>query len=218
MIAGVVVPAHDEADRIAACLAALRVLGVPVVVVADACADATAPLARSLGATVLEIDARNVGVARATGTEHVLRAGAEWVATTDADTLVPPCWLRAQLRLAARRFDAVAGAVRVTDWSEHPPQVPALYARRFAGPGLHGANLGFSAAAYRAAGGFPALRTGEDRAFVAALQRAGGRVLRTAAVSVVTSARRRHRAPAGFGHLLTTLVELGDGTSHPQPA
>jgi hypothetical protein len=54
-------------------------------------------------------------------------------------------------------------------------------------------------------GGFPALPTGEDRALVAALQASGFRVLRNAAVSVITSARVRYRAPAGFGHDLATL-------------
>lgn len=205
MIAGVVVPAHNERHRIGACLAALRFTGAPVVVVADACTDGTARVAAASGATVLTTTARNVGAARALGVAELIRRGVQWIATTDADTLVPPCWLRAQLRLAAVGWDAVAGAVVVTDWAGHPPWLPGLYGRRYRGPGLHGANLGFATAAYEAAGGFARLRTGEDRALVRALERSGHRVLRTDAVSVVTSARRDYRAPRGFGHLLERL-------------
>jgi len=52
-------------------------------------------------------------------------------------------------------------------------------------------------------------RTGEDRALVAALRAQGRRVLRASSLPVVTSARRRYRAPAGFGHHLTTLGGTG---------
>jgi glycosyltransferase involved in cell wall biosynthesis len=206
VIAGVVVPAHNEQERLPACLAALSVVSERVVVVADACTDRTAEVARRAGALVVEIAARNVGVARATGVRELLRRGVSWVATTDADTVVPPCWLSAQLRHAARGWDAVAGTVSVLDWSGHPPWLAAAYARHYAhGSPIHGANLGFTAEAYLAAGGFPPIPTGEDRALVAAMERAGSRVLRTAKVNVVTSARRHYRAPRGFGHLLTTL-------------
>lgn len=205
MIAGVVVPAHNEQEHLPACLAALR--GSVVIVVADACTDRTAEVARRGGAIVLEIGARNVGVARAVGVRELLRRGASWVATTDADTLVPPGWLGSQLEYAARGWDAVAGTVTVTDWTGHPPRRPAAYDRHYASDRapVHGANLGFTADAYVAAGGFPAVPTGEDHALVSAMERAGHRVLRTSRVRVVTSARRGYRAPHGFGHLLTTL-------------
>ena len=206
MTVGVVVPAHDEEDRLPACLAALRLNAARVVVVADACADRTAQVARRLGALVVETSVRNVGVARDLGVRELLRQGVTWVATTDADTVVPPWWLEAQLACARVGWDAVAGTVSVADWSEHPRWLPATYARLYAREApVHGANLGFTAHAYRAAGGFPPIATGEDRAFVRALERTGHRVLFTATIDVVTSARRRYRAPRGFGHLLTTL-------------
>jgi hypothetical protein len=44
---------------------------------------------------------------------------------------------------------------------------------------------------------------------VAALQAQGRRVLRASSLPVATSARRRYRAPAGFGHHLTTLGGTG---------
>ena len=91
----------------------------------------------------------------------------------------------------------------------HLPLVRTPEVRDQRGDAAVGANLGFTAGAYRAAGGFPPLRTGEDRALVATLRAQGRRVLRTPLVTVVTSARATYRAPAGFGHDLTTL---GGGT------
>jgi len=205
MIAGVVVPAHNEQRHLPSCLATLR--GALVIVVADACTDRTAEVARQGGAVVLEVAARNVGAARAAGVRELLRRGVSWVATTDADTLTPPGWLHAQLDYAARGWDAVVGTVAVADWTGHPPKRPAAYARHYASDRspVHGANLGFTAAAYVNAGGFPPIPTGEDRALVTAMEKAGHRVLHTSRVRVITSARHRYRAPQGFGHLLTTL-------------
>jgi hypothetical protein len=167
---------------------------------------------------VVEISARSVGTARAAGIREVLcRTGhvdpaSVWLATTDADTLVPPRWLGLQLAYAAAGWDAVVGTVRVTDWSEHPPAVRRLFEERYGDSGeshphVHGANLGFTARAYLAAGGFGPLATAEDHAFVRSLAAVGGRILRTGEVSVVTSARRLARAPLGFGDLLTTLAD-----------
>lgn len=221
---GVVIPAHNEADLLPSCLAAVRIAGrgvapvaVHLVVVADACTDLTAEQARRGGAVVREIQARCVGTARAAGVRDVLRRtrhidpGRVWLATTDADTLVPPEWLSQQLHYAARGWDAVVGTVKVTDWSEHPPSLPSLFHQHYrtgsrgTHPHVHGANLGFTARAYLEAGGFPPSRTAEDHALVAALTAADRRVLRTTEINVLTSARRQARAPRGFSHLLATL-------------
>ena len=133
-----------------------------------------------------------------------------WLATTDADTLVPACWLRRQVRYANRGWDAVAGTIRVTDWSGYQPGTRALFRQRYAAgtgphPHVHGANLGFRAAAYLRAGGFSDAPTAEDHALVAALIATGSRVHRTRALTVVTSARRAARAPHGFGSYLARL-------------
>ena len=102
------------------------------------------------------------------------------------------------------------GTVAVADWTGHADHTVREFTRRYGSwqdwhPHVHGANLGFTARAYAAVGGFPALRTGEDRALVAALQARGYRVLRSAAAPVATSSRVKYRAPAGFGHDLATL-------------
>jgi glycosyltransferase involved in cell wall biosynthesis len=225
---GVVVPAHNEEALLPSCLASLRraaraVRGTQVhlIVVADASHDRTDRAARRGGAAVVTTDARSVGAARAAGMREVLRRTTHldpaevWLATTDADTLVPAGWLRDQACYANRGWDAVAGTIRVADWSSRHPGTRSLFRRRYGGgtgphPHVHGANLGFSAAAYLRAGGFPDVPTGEDRALVAALEAVGGRVLRTRALTVVTSARREARAPHGFADYLAGLDAEAD--------
>jgi glycosyltransferase involved in cell wall biosynthesis len=227
---GVIVPAHDEQDLLPSCLASVRraaqaLRGMPVhlVVVADACRDRTVQVARHGGASVVSISARSAGAARAAGArEALLRTGRldpadVWLATTDADTLVPAHWLRQQVRHASQGWDAIVGTIRVADWSGYPPGTRALFRERYEGVGgvegvgdgqhshVHGANLGFRASAYLTAGGFPDLPTAEDHALVAALTAGGSRVLRTRALPVVTSARRVSRAPRGFSHYLARL-------------
>jgi glycosyltransferase involved in cell wall biosynthesis len=224
---GVVIPAHDEQDLLPSCLASLRraerllpATPVHLVVVADACRDRTVQVARSADAAVVAITARNVGAARAAGMREVLRRtrhldpAAVWLTTTDADTLVPPRWLRQQAHYANRGWDAIAGTVRVADWSGHRPEVRALFHERYdngargeSHPHVHGANLGFRAAAYLRAGGFLDATTGEDHALVTSLVSVGSRVLRTRSVAVETSARRQARAPRGFGDFLAGLDE-----------
>jgi glycosyltransferase involved in cell wall biosynthesis len=220
---GVVVPAHNEETLLPACLAALdRVaggIGVPVsvLVVADTCTDGTAAAARACGAHVIAIGARNVGAARAAGMTELLRltAGVDpsavWLATTDADTVVPPGWLERQLSYADQGWDVVLGTVAVADWDGHPAHVPAAFDALYEfgdGPHqhVHGANLGIRASAYLAAGGFRSLRTAEDHALLAAATEAGCSVLQASDIIVQTSARRRARAPLGFSHLLRTLA------------
>ena len=220
---GVIVPAHDEQDLLPSCLRSLRraarvLRGTPVhlVVVADACRDRTAEVARRGGAAVVTIGARSVGAARAAGAREVLRRTSNldpadvWLATTDADTLVPVSWLRQQARLADQGWDAVAGTVWVADWSGYPQRVRAAFHERYGAglgphPPVHGANLGFRAATYLKAGGFPDAPTAEDHALVAALAATGGRMLWTRAVTVATSARREARAPNGFSNYLADL-------------
>jgi glycosyltransferase involved in cell wall biosynthesis len=224
--AGIVVPAHNEETLLPACLTALRraaaSVSVPVhlLVAADSCTDRTVAVARACGASVIGVRARSVGAARAAGMRQLLRLTvgqdppAVWLATTDADTVVPRRWLQRQLAYADQGWDIILGTVTVADWSEHPPHVPAAFAARYASgdrphPHVHGANLGIRASAYLAAGGFRSLRTAEDHALVAAAASAGCPVLRAGDITVQTSARRQARAPSGFSHLLRTLAQTG---------
>lgn len=215
------VPAHNEETLLPTCLTALcaaaRQVSVPVyvLVAADCCTDRTAVVAQDCGALVVQVAARNVGAARRAGMTELQNLTASvdpasvWLATTDADTVVPPDWLSRQVCYANDGWDVVLGTVTVADWSEHPPHVPAAYAAHYdsdAGSYIHGANIGIRASAYLAAGGFRALATAEDHALLAAVSQAGCPVLRAADLTVETSARRQARAPRGFSHLLRTLA------------
>ncbi|MFJ3470503.1 glycosyltransferase [Pseudomonas sp. NPDC090201] len=75
---GVVIPAHNEENHIHQCVISIieaanhpDLNGMPVrlVVVLDACTDATEGLAASAGAMVLNVHHKNVGKARGAGAE-----------------------------------------------------------------------------------------------------------------------------------------------------
>jgi glycosyltransferase involved in cell wall biosynthesis len=220
-VVGVVVPARNEELLLPGCLdaieAAAAALAVPVhiVVALDRCSDASAAIVASYPSIhMVETDAGNVGAARGQGVEQVLRlacgapADRIWLATTDADSVVPPDWLSQQLGLAGRGWEVVVGTVIVDDWSDHPPETGPLWHASYRSvehhPHVHGANLGCSAAAYLDAGGWAPLETDEDVALLAAL--AHRKVIRTATLPVVTSARRDPRAVGGFGDTLRELA------------
>ncbi|CAN5360683.1 glycosyltransferase [soil metagenome] len=216
---GVVVPAHDEALYIEAALRAIRAASerlaeaVVVVVVCDDCSDATPTIAAQCGVVVLNVAVKNVGRARATGADHLIALGARWLAFTDADSLVSPGWLEAQLAL---EVDAVCGSIAVDDWSahgEHAELIRDHFARTYfdidGHRHIHGANLGVSAEAYQRAGGFPPLACSEDVALVEALVACGATIAWSAAPRVTTSARIDARARGGFGDALLAAVTAG---------
>lgn len=215
----VVVPAHDEAGRIADCighvLAAAAAAGPPatVRVVLDSCADDTGarvPAGRGgIAVETREIAARNVGAARAAGIDPADLAPGTWLAHTDADTLVDPGWLRAQIAHADAGADAVIGTVGVIDWGRRPAGLDRLHAAGYRDrPGhrhVHGANLGVRGSAYAAAGGFRPLAVGEDVDLVRRLHLAGARLEWAADCRVRTSARVSRRTGGGFSGFLDGL-------------
>lgn len=222
----VVVPAHDEETLLPDCLAALRVAAasvtpghvVRITVVADACTDRTAEAARAAGVRVLEVGHRNVGAARAAGfataiDDHARRGTGElWLASTDADSRVPPSWLADHARYR-HDYDVVAGEVEVDDWSGWPDWLPAVYRQRYdvERRHVHGANLSFSAAAYLRAQGFASLACHEDQHLVTSLRGTGARILYLPENPVRTSARADARCTGGFGSHLAALAERVSG-------
>lgn len=213
---GVVIPAHNEERLIADCVASVaraarapELAGAPVhiVVVCDACTDRTAEIVTSLGHTALTCDARNVGLARALGADAAMARGAQWLAFTDADTVVCAQWLASQLAL---RSDVVCGTVGVEDWDVYGDAMRLHFERTYRDEDghrhIHGANLGICAAAYRRVGGFASLENSEDVAIVGALEASGARIAWSAAPRVVTSARTTFRATAGFGATLASVA------------
>jgi glycosyltransferase involved in cell wall biosynthesis len=211
----VIVPVHNEELLLAACLRAVREASrrrrlngeaVLRVVVLDACNDASADIARVCGVHALCLQACNVGAARALGAQWAIDRGARWLAFTDADSVVAPDWLSAQLAL---RSDAVCGTVAVDHWGDYGERMRRHYAATYTDADghqhIHGANLGVSAAAYLRAGGFQPLTSSEDVALVRALQASGATIAWSAAPRVTTSARRLYKAALGFGATLQRI-------------
>jgi glycosyltransferase involved in cell wall biosynthesis len=229
---GVVVPAKNEAGLILDCLGAVAVaaagVGLPVAlaVVLDDCTDATSELVAGaadrldLDLSVGEIRASSVGTARRLGMAHLVeRLGVEgtWLATTDADSVVPADWLARQLRYARAGATVVAGTVRVADWSERPARVHRIAEGAYRRPDqrhVHGANLGVRARSYLGVGGFTTVDRHEDVALVTALAAAGEPIVWADDLAVITSSRRVSRAPAGFAAYLNR-IELLDAAPAP---
>jgi len=210
----VLIPAHNEARRIGACLRSVRAAAahpalqgepVEIFVALDRCSDATADIAARWHAHTVATTA-GVGAARAAAAEAALARGARWLASTDADTRVPAHWLAGQLHCGAEVF---CGPVRVADWRGYCSATRRAFERWETPvdehPHVHGANLGCSADAYRAVGGFPELRCGEDVALVRQLAAAGIAIARRGDPCVITSARRSARAAGGFSQFLANL-------------
>ena len=133
----VVVPAHNERDRLPACLASVAAAAdqvavpVTVVVVLDACTDRSEDaIARPVRA--LSVSGRNVGAARAAGFAAAApRSDARtWLATTDADSVVPTTWLADQAVHHRALVQGVVGTVSV-DWQQHSATTRRRYDRLY---------------------------------------------------------------------------------------
>ena len=217
----VVIPARNEEDTLAACLTSVQRaadhihIAMTVVLVLDSCTDRSAEIAASFaGVLVLAGEFSNVGLARASGFSSALTSCAEdptavWFASTDADSVVPTRWLAEHLRAAREGADVYVGAVvpvlpdldaeRRRAWLQaHPPGATLGH--------VHGANLGMRGSAYRAAGGFMGLATGEDVELVARMRGLGVRFAESEAHPVVTSSRLAGRARGGYANYLTGLT------------
>ena len=229
----VVVPARDEQDLVGACLDALAVQrGVPaeaweVIVVLDDCTDDTwGEVERAmrrhpaLAVCTLSGPGRGAGPARRVGMDAAAaRLPADGlIACTDADSVVAPDWVAAQLAAVSAGARAIGGRIEVApaEMDLLPPAVAAdrrLRQRRrhqlvLADPGpagstsqhwqFSGASLAVTAGVYRHVGGMGDDRALEDEAFERALIAHGVPIHRSLAVRVTTSGRLVGRAERGL--------------------
>jgi glycosyltransferase involved in cell wall biosynthesis len=220
--ASVVVPARDEEDLIVACLRALAAqTGVgpeeyEVLLVLDRCTDATEARAAEVAAAhpglrlyTLPGPGAGSGLARRVGMEAACRRlmqvrGANGlICSTDADTVVAPNWLAAQLEAA----DADALPPGVLRW--HAENGRLRHERVLSEPGragraehwqFSGASLSLTAESYEKVGGLRPLESLEDEHLEEVLRENGVPIERLLSVRVTTSARLKGRASRRLSH------------------
>jgi glycosyltransferase involved in cell wall biosynthesis len=164
--AAIVVPAHDEQDRVGRCLDALAAalaqapagLATAVCLVLDRCTDGTEQRARralagpgwagrrvallrhGLPGTIGGL--RDLGLRHARGLLDPVDPARTWLLSTDADSTVDPGWLAAHLRHAGRGAHVVAGPVVLDRPDALHPAALRRYTRILAdghiGPGRSG--------------------------------------------------------------------------------
>jgi glucosyl-3-phosphoglycerate synthase len=142
----VVIPARNEEDQIAGCMAALGAQTLPrdefeVILVLDACSDQTGHVAEqtaselSVRLSLLEGPGAGVGAARRLGmdvaAERLVVQGHEdgLVACTDADSRPAPDWLASQIAHVRSGARAVAGMIEL-DSEERRRLAPDVLRRR----------------------------------------------------------------------------------------
>jgi glycosyltransferase involved in cell wall biosynthesis len=219
----VVVPAFNEQEgigRTIAAIAAQRDRDFTLVVVDNASTDGTADevervcAAYDLGVSIVTEPRKGTGAASDTGVRHAIAHGATHVLRTDADTVPVREWTAVGRRAFAGGADLVTGPMRArTDEVRLQPwervvlpgviglcQTFGRFRPSNRSPELHGpyrmspgCNIGVSAAAYEASGGFP--RTAieevhEDRELVNRVRRVSSRIEYHRGLVVHASVRR----------------------------
>ena len=244
------VPARDEEYGIVPCLQALdaqaEVRFDDIVLLVNNSVDRTVKLANaaclhpSTRLHVLEHtlapEEANAGTARRLAMNAAAAiAGSDGILlTTDADSLVDPDWLAANLACMRAGADVVAGWVELhpMDWGAIPRRLHEDDARECAYDALcdelhgrldpdpadplprhthhSGASISVTAAAYARCGGVPPVPCGEDRALIAALRRVDARIRHAPEVHVTVSGRLVGRAIGGMADTIRRRLDKPD--------
>ena len=240
------IPARNEEERIEACLSALNGQAGArldeILLFVNNSEDRTAVLARHAQlhpATKLRLiecslppHMANAGHARRLAMEEAAKlVGADGVLlTTDADGLVDPDWVEANLTALKAGADAVAGWVDLhpLEWGQIPATLHEDDARECAYDALcdeiharidvdpddpwprhtqhSGASIAVTAKAFIRCGGVPAVMSGEDRAFIKALRRMDARIRHAPEVHVTVSGRIDGRAEGGMADTIRRRI------------
>ena len=215
---GIVIPAHNEAMTISACLKSIHkaiiqlpstILAYPLVVL-DGCTDETLALVKNAGVDYIACDYHCVGRVRDIGIRHVIENDATWIACTDADSVVTIDWLVQQVtHIEQQSTDMICGVVSVDNWAHLTPQTQEAYIAHYQDMmghrHIHGANLSFSSKSYLAVGGFAPLPCHEDVDLVKIFEDQGYAITWSNRVRVITSSRLDARANEGFAAFLANL-------------
>ena len=238
----VVVPARNEEELVGSCLEALAEQeGVnpeeyEVLLVLDRCTDETEARAREIADAhprfelhFLDGPGKGSGHARRVGMElasaRLLSLGRTkgLIASTDADTVVAPDWLAAQLRAVSRGALAVGGRIELAEDSSLPESIFRWHTER--GRRRHesllsepeqlgktehwqfsGASLALIADIYKEIGGLEPRVALEDEHLEDVLRRHSIPIERLTSVRVTTSARLKGRAKQGLAHDLAAVA------------
>ncbi|HKH38506.1 MAG TPA: glycosyltransferase [Rubrobacter sp.] len=236
----VVVPARDEEDLIESCLEALatqeRVAHheYEVLLILDRCTDETEERAREIGGVhpslklhFLDGPGEGSGPARRVGMDAVcarlLQVGRPEaiIACTDADTVVAPDWLAAQLRAVSEGARAIGGRIELADDGSLPEHVRRRHAEEGrlrhehllydpAGKAQHwqfsGASMTLTATVYTQVGGLEPLTALEDENLEKVLRHHDVPIHRLLSVRVTTSPRLVGRATRGLSNDLAKIA------------
>ncbi|MFT3802551.1 MAG: glycosyltransferase [Burkholderiaceae bacterium] len=205
----VIVPAHNEAQRIGRCLASVQRAArhpslagetVMIIVVADDCSDATETIAREAGAVTICMSVRDASVARTAGADMAVWAGARWLAFVNAHAVVAEDWLAAQL---AEQADVVCGrtvlhdaaATATATAATAATAIAATAAKPSAGGGIrvHAGNFGVRTATYCKSAGFASCVDDDDLALGRALAATGALIVRCDVVSATAAGLGAYR-------------------------
>lgn len=228
----VVVPSRNEADLLPRALNALEIAAtrfarkipdVPVslTVVLDSTIDDSMGLLSAHPKVHVEcVSAGRVGLARNAGiVAAVLRAQLPpeqlWVATTDADSIVPADWLERHYAIAVEGAHVLTGTVEPDPSELNSTTLSTWYAGhelREGHPHIHGANLGLRADVFAKLGGFGDQELHEDRDFVAKARRRGYVITATDSCRVRTSGRLQSRVRGGFADFLAHIDSKAEHT------
>ena len=230
----VVVPARNEEELVTSCLEALatqeRVAHheYEVLLILDRCTDETEERAREIGGVHPSLNLRFLhgpgegsGPARKVGMDaacaRLLRVGRPegLIACTDADTVVAPDWLAAQLRAASKGARAIGGRIELADDGSLPEHVRRRHSeegrrrhehllRDPAGEAQHwqfsGASMTLTATVYKQVGGLEPLTALEDEHLEKVLRHHDVPIHRLLSVRVTTSPRLVGRATRGLSN------------------
>lgn len=239
----VVVPARNEEELIGACLQALAEQEqvsceeYEVLLVLDRCTDDTETHARDIAASYPNLrlyfqdgpgkgsgHARRVGMEVACERLHAVGRPYALISSTDADTVVAPDWISAQLTAAERGARAIGGRIELADDGTVPEALLAWHLSR--GTSRHrkllsepehsgrtehwqfsGASMALTAAVYQRVGGLEPRDALEDEQLERVLRRHGIPIERLLSVRVATSARLVGRAVRGLAHDLSAAAK-----------
>ena len=195
------IPAYNEEALLPACIDSLQLQDysgeIEIVVVDNGSTDATAELARVRGVTVIEERERGYSRALARG---FAAASGEIIASTDADTVVPRCWISRLVREYETRPDVVAIGGEIVFCN--PNRRARLFTRGLLpilnrvdrkcskGPHLWGANFSVRRSVFESAGGWNLDFNLQVDTELSERLRAFGKVVLLEDLPVYTSCRR----------------------------